>query len=171
MAQLGAGISLSAGIITAFLISAYQSVVEEKARKERIEAKEEEVKRSPEKTKAAWDLAQERLENYLDRNIAQVRSIYWLCVFVMLVGFALVAYGTSLIVRDSQNLQASTLSSIAGILISFLGGSFMVIYKSTMTQAKEYVAMLERINAVGMSLQIIDSLDASSGPLTQVRQF
>jgi len=35
----------------------------------------------------------------------------------------------------------------------------LVLYKSTMAQAKDYVTILERINAVGMSVQILDTLN------------
>lgn len=163
--EAGAGVSGTIVLLTIGVLSTYQSVIEEKRIKSRIEAKEEEIRRSPEKTKAAWDLAQEKLERYLDRNLSQVRSIYWLCVMVMGFGFTLVGYGAYLIVQDPAHLNASGLSAVSGIIISFLGGSFLLIYKSTMTQAKEYVTMLERINAVGMALQIIDGLDSDNGQL------
>ncbi len=152
---------MSAGLI-GLILSAYQSVIEQKGRQERLKVKEEEVQKNPEKTRAAWDLAQEKLENYLDRNLAQVRSIYWLCVIVMLFGFVLIASGAILIYKNPQALNASVLSSISGILVTFLGGTLLFIYKSTMSQAKDYVSMLERINAVGMSLQIIDTLDGAN---------
>jgi hypothetical protein len=67
-----------------------------------------------------------------------------------------------MVYRNPNALQPSVLSAVSGILISFLGGSFMLIYRSTMAQAKDYVAMLERINAVGMSLQVIDSISDKS---------
>jgi len=34
----------------------------------------------------------------------------------------------------------------------------MVIYRSTMSQAKTFVQVLEKINTVGMAVQILDSL-------------
>jgi hypothetical protein len=34
----------------------------------------------------------------------------------------------------------------------------MVIYKSTMTQANEFMVILERINTVGMAVQVLDSI-------------
>ncbi len=34
----------------------------------------------------------------------------------------------------------------------------MVIYRSTITQANEFMTVLERINSVGMAVQILDSL-------------
>lgn len=41
----------------------------------------------------------------------------------------------------------------------------MVLYKATMTQAKNYVTILERINAVGMSVQILGTINDNSNDL------
>jgi hypothetical protein len=35
----------------------------------------------------------------------------------------------------------------------------MVIYRSTMLQAAKYMSILERINTVGMAVQILDTVD------------
>jgi hypothetical protein len=43
-------------------------------------------------------------------------------------------------------------------LVEFIAATFLVIYRSTMDQARSYVAMLEKINAVGMSIQILDKI-------------
>lgn len=50
------------------------------------------------------------------------------------------------------------LSSGCGALLNFIGATFLVLYKSTMQQATENVAILERITAVGMSLQVLKQL-------------
>jgi TRADD-N domain-containing protein len=152
-------ISIGFIFIPIAFIGMYGDITKSLQKEDQIKEKEKEVERHPEKTKAAWDLAQEKLEHYLNRNLSQVRSIYWLCILVMLIGFGFVGYGVYIVYDNPESMNPSILSAVSGILISFLGGSFLFIYKSTMTQAKEYVAMLERINAVGMSLQILDTLD------------
>jgi hypothetical protein len=38
---------------------------------------------------------------------------------------------------------------------------FMVIYRSTMSQANGFMAVLERINTVGMAVQVLDSIEDS----------
>lgn len=65
-------------------VSAYQSLIDQRAREQRIETVEERLREHPEKPQLAWDLARAKLENYLDRNLSQVRSIYWLTSIVML---------------------------------------------------------------------------------------
>ena len=143
-------------------IGMYGDITKRLQKEDQIKEKEKEIEKHPEKTKASWDLAQEKLEHYLDRNLLQVKSIYWLCVLIMFIGFGFVGYGIYLVYDNPTSINPSILSAVSGILISFLGGSFLLIYKSTMTQAREYVSMLERINAVGMSLQILDTLDGKT---------
>jgi len=37
----------------------------------------------------------------------------------------------------------------------------MMIYRSTMTQTNEFMSLLERINTVGMAVQVLDSIPES----------
>lgn len=90
-------------------------------------------------------------------DIVRAGAIFWLTVFVMLVGFALIGVGISLLYVDSRALDVSVLSTVSGVIVSFVGATFLTMYKSSMTQAAEYVAILERINAVGMSVQILET--------------
>ena len=53
---------------------------------------------------------------------------------------------------------ASLVAAISGIITQFIGATFMVIYRSTMAQANGFMTVLERINAVGMAVQILDSM-------------
>lgn len=125
---------------------------------QKIEIAEKKVRENP-KPEAVWDLARVTLEKYVDRNLFQVQLIYWLTIVIMTCGFSLIIFGTSKAFTDPKNFNASVLSSVSGILVTFIGGTFLVLFRSTMAQAKEYVTMLERINAVGMSIQIIEGLD------------
>lgn len=88
-----------------------------------------------------------------------MRSIFWLTVLVMLVGFALIGIGVGLVYQNPEALKASVLSAVSGVVVSFIGATFLTLYKSTMSQAAEYVAILERINAVGMSVQILETIE------------
>jgi hypothetical protein len=112
-------------------------------------------------------LARAKLEAYLDRNLSQVRAIFWLTVCVMIVGFTLIVVGISLVYRDPLALNASVLSAVSGVIVSFIGATFLTLYKSTMAQAATYVAILERINAVGMSVQILETIKQDAGTLKE----
>lgn len=154
----------TAAILTMGVI-AYQNILEEQAKQSEIASVQERVLEHPEKPQFAWDLARTKLENYLDRNLAQVRSIYWLTLFVMLCGFGFIMYGLYYAFQSPEKLPVSIVASASGVLVSFIGGSLLLIYRSVLAQSKEYVVVLERINAVGMAVQVIASIPESGAEL------
>ena len=156
-------VSLVAVIV--FLVVAYRRTLSEIKGEEKIERAEKKAQEHPDQTQAAWDLARIKLESYLNRNINQVRSIFWLTSLVMIVGFGFIGFGIIKAFETPETLTPALLSSISGLLINFIGATFLVIYKSTMQQAKEYVSILERINAVGMSVQVLEKLEGGNDDL------
>jgi len=127
----------------------------EKARIEQIEVK---AAKEPEKTKFAWDLARVKLEAYFDRNLSQVQMIFFVAVFVMMIGFGFILWAVSHGISNPQYIKTSYLAAISGIITQFIGVTFMVIYRSTMAQANQFMEVLERINTVGMAVQILDAI-------------
>jgi hypothetical protein len=134
-------------------------------KKEKIEQIEKKTEQEPEKTKYAWDLARERLELYFDENLSQVRWIFGVAIAVMVAGFALIMWGVVLAIANPSSIKPSYLASISGIITEFIGATFMVIYRSTMAQANQYVEVLERINTVGMAVQILDAIPEGDSEL------
>ena len=163
---VSATLGILAGVFT-LGIFAYQKSRQETKRAEKIEDVERRVQEHPDETRAAWELARVKLESYLDRNLKQVRSIFWLTVFIMLVGFGLIGFGIFKVYESPETFKASLISAVAGIIINFIGATFLVLYRSTMNQAKDYVTILERINAVGMSVQILEKLEDEDTKLKQ----
>lgn len=154
----------SAAVI-AFSVYAYRRSVEEAQNEQRVERAEQRAQENPDQPQAAWDLARIKLESYLNRNLSQVRSIFWLTAIVMIVGFVFIGYGIAKAFDNVNSISPALLSTAAGLLINFIGASFLVLYKSTMEQSKEYVAILERINAVGMSVQVLEKIDGTNNEL------
>ncbi len=152
MQPIAGVIGVVAGVIL-FVVSAYQDLLDQRIREGKIEIVEERFREHPEKPQFAWDLARAKLENYLDRNLSQVRSIYWLTLLVMFCGFGFILFGLFQAAQQPEKLPVSIVASASGVLISFIGGSFLLIYRSILAQSKEYVTVLERINAVGMAVQ------------------
>jgi len=136
----------------------------EHRRRARIERVEQRFEADP-KAQNAWDLARVKLESYLDRNLSQVRSIYWLTVLVMTAGLGLIGYGLVQAMNNPDRLPVSIVASASGVLISFIGGSFLIIYRSILAESRGYVSVLERINAVGMAVQVIASIPDTSADL------
>lgn len=146
-------------------VVAYQGFVDQEAREQKIETVEQRLREHPEKPQLAWDLARVKLESYLDRNLSQVQSIYWLTLVVMLCGFGFISYGLFQAFQNPEKLPVSIVAAASGVLISFVGGSFLLIYRSILAQSKEYVTVLERINAVGMAVQVIATIPESNAEL------
>lgn len=174
---LGAGLAAAAGILwfvwnehriaafcgvsAALLVTGaleYQKALERSERAERIVEIEREVERNPDKAKPAWDLASAKLEEYVARNLSQVAWIFVLVLIVMTIGFTIIGWGIYK-VFSSQSIGPSIVAAVSGIVVEFIAATFLLIYRSTMEQAKDYVAMLERINAVGMSAQLLESIE------------
>lgn len=112
----------------------------------------------PGKTKPVWDMAQLTLEIYFSRNLNQIRWIFWLSIAVMSLGFILIVYGVAVGYQNPQgNWVVAAIGGIAGVLTEFIGATFLFVYKSSMQQADRYTEILERMNFVGMAMQMLDN--------------
>lgn len=149
------------GTLTILGIGAYQQALESSAREKVIEQVEERARKHPNEPQAAWDLARVKLESYLNRNLRQVEWIFVLTLFVMFAGFIIIGYGVLHVYQSPENFKPSVVVTASGVLVEFIAATFLVIYRSTMEQARSYVSMLEKINAVGMSIQILDTMKSS----------
>lgn len=130
--------------------------------RERVISKvEQRVQEHPNEPKAAWDLARIKLESYLNRNLMQIYWIFFLTLVVMVAGFVIIGYGVIRVYQSPDNFRPSIVVTLSGVIVEFIAATFLFIYRSTMEQAKDYVNILERINAVGMSVQILDSVEAN----------
>jgi len=157
-------IAVVAGILGAAVLG-FDQYISSQQRQAKEHAVELQVRAHPERPQLAWDLARIKLESYLDRNLSQVRSIYWLTLVMMIGGFVLISYGIYQATLDPEKLPMSIVASASGVLVSFIGGSFLLIYRSILSQSRGYVSILERINAVGMAVQVIASIPESDSNL------
>ncbi len=150
--------------IGGFLLQ-HASTTKEARRAERsIKDAESNVREQPEKIKPAWDLARTTLEAYFNRNLVQVAAIFWLSVTVMTFGFAVTVWGLAQVLQEKDRLAIGLVVSGAGLLTEFIGATFLFVYRSTMLQASRYAVTLERINSVGMAVQILDTMPNTVAP-------
>jgi len=131
---------------------------------QRIELAESRIEAAPEKAKPAWDLARVTLEAYFNRNLSQINYIFWLSVLVMLVGFGIIVWGISQAIQHPDSLLVAAIAGIAGIITEFIGATFLFVYHSTIKQASSYSETLERMNSVGMAMQILDTIPGDAKP-------
>jgi len=145
------------GVVFALLTQLYAKRAAERSN-QRVAHAESKAESEPEKIKPAWDLARVTLESYFNRNLSQVTAIFWLCVFVMLVGFGIIIWGTALAIQSPESNVAPLITGLAGVVTELIGATFLFVYRSTMQQAINYTKTLERINSVGMAMQILDTI-------------
>lgn len=129
----------------------------------RLRAAIAKVEQFPKQASPAWELAGANLQSYFSGNIAQVRQVFYVAVGSMLVGFAFVLFGVyeqiGFAQADPKSIAPPAwIASIAGVITEFVGATFMVIYRSTMTQATEFVSVLNRINTAGIALKVLDQI-------------
>ncbi|KVO83314.1 hypothetical protein WL21_09790 [Burkholderia ubonensis] len=163
-ADISPFIGIAAGAL-AVVTKLYIEYASSKAGQKKVESVERKAAEHPEKPQLAWEVARTKLENYLDRNLAQVRSILWLTYLVMFAGFSLVLFGLYRALDAQNNLPVAVVGAASGVIITFIGGSFLVIYRSILAQSKGYVTVLERINAVGMAVQVLSNIPEDQAEL------
>jgi len=153
---IGIGLVIIVGIIAYFI---YRDINKQNQKaRERIAQAESKVEDQPEKARPAWDLARVTLEAYFNRNLSQITYIFWLSVSVMVVGFGIIVWGITQSIQMPNSLAPASLSILAGVITEFIGATFLFIYRSTIQQAINYSKTLERINSVGMAMQILDTM-------------
>jgi hypothetical protein len=156
---------VAAVVLSVGSAATYRVARQERRRLEReVEQIEVKAEKEPGKAKFAWDLARVKLEAYFDRNLMQVFMIFPVAIVVMLVGFGFVLWGVRLAIADPRQ-STSWIAAISGVITEFIGVTFMVIYRSTMAQANSFMEVLERINTVGMAVQILDSIPDAEAQL------
>jgi hypothetical protein len=164
--KIGADVLLTSSIfailfLSLFIIFYYQShKIGERSHKRVIQA-ELKADQNPDEIKPTWDLARITLEAYFNRNLSQVTAIFWLSTTVMFAGFGIILWGVLLALQNStsnvNNLPA-VVTGLAGVVTELIGATFLFVYRSTIQQAGSYTKTLERINSVGMAMQILDSI-------------
>lgn len=150
-------------IITAVFQVAY-SIKQVSTSRENLLKAESKVEAEPEKIKPSWDLARITLESYFNRNLNQVTYIFWLSVAVMIIGLVIITWGISQAIQSPKTVTPAVIASIAGVITEFIGATFLFIYRSTIQQAINYSQTLERINSVGMAMQILDTMPDETKP-------
>jgi hypothetical protein len=142
-----------------------QAAAQERLKQGKIAELENKAEREPEKVRFAWDLARVKLESYFDRNLAQVKAIFAVAIMVMAAGFAFIMWGLNAAITNPDRVKVALIASVSGVITQFIGLTFMVIYRSTMLQATQFMSVLDRINNVGMAVQILDAMKDEAGDL------
>jgi len=161
-------------LLIALILGASSLAVKKRLKVEHYQGLVEESKKVSEKVRPTWDMAKATLEQYFDRNLKQINLIFYVSVFVMLVGFGIIIFAIYISIKPSGGSDSvvtpAVIGTLSGIITEFIGATFLFIYKSTVEQAIRYTSSLERINSVGMSMQILDTIQQTKETLTELTQ-
>jgi hypothetical protein len=144
-------------LATAILYQIFTSRIDLTKLNNRIQEVESTVEAQPEKIRPMWELARRSLDLYFARNLFETRIIFSITLLVMVVGFGLIGYGVLRAFRAEQ-FNAAILTTCSGVLTEFIAATFLIVYRSTVNQAKEYVGILARLHAVGIALHLLDAI-------------
>jgi hypothetical protein len=127
--------------------------------REELERAKLRAQNNPGQASPAWEAASTNLQAYFKRNLLQVKWVFGVAVGVMLAGFFVVLWGVNLSFQDPNHLTpTSKIATLSGLITQFIGATFMVIFRSTMSQANDFVNVLDRINTVNIAMKVLDSI-------------
>lgn len=155
---------LTTSIIGAVTFLIRESNRQSQKTRDKIAQVESRIEDQPEKARPAWDLARITLDAYFNRNLSQITYIFWFSVFVMVIGFVVILWGIFQAVQTPNTATPAIMATLAGIITEFIGATFIFVYRSTLQQALNYMKALERINSVGMAMQILDTIPDEAKP-------
>jgi hypothetical protein len=78
----------------------------------------------------------------------------------MIIGVLIIFWGISIAIKLPETNLPAIITGTAGVITEVIGATFLVLYRSTMQQASDYTRTLERINSVGMAMQVLDTMPA-----------
>ncbi len=134
---------------------------------ERRSARTEELKQAqtkggtPDQIYATWDVALNTLETYWDSNKQQNRQIFYLSVGATMLGFVVLVIAVALKALGLGQ-TGDNVSIVAGILSQFIGATFLLVYRSTVSQTGRFSEALERILTAGMAAAMVDTFEGAS---------
>ncbi|WP_156924406.1 TRADD-N-associated membrane domain-containing protein [Derxia gummosa] len=150
--------------IASYYFGTYSGSKQIKEITQKIDAAESKSKEGPENSKASWDVARLTLEKHFLQNIEQASLIYKLSLLSMIFGFGIIMFGVVLSYTQPANNNSGILAAVSGVVSQFIGATFLLLYKSSINRTETQMKMMERINSVGMAMQILDTMTEISAP-------
>lgn len=143
-------------VLTYFVLMWLSGGNSSKEVRRRLARAQEEASEHPDNLEYSWNLASATLQDYLERNVSQVKWIFNVSVIAMFFGLGVIAYGAC--VTIAQDTQKGLITVLGGVFAQFISATFLWVYRSTVSQAKSYVTILERITNLGIAMQVLKGM-------------
>jgi hypothetical protein len=108
---------------------------------------------------SSLDLNLNHLSEYYAINKSQARASFRMGVTSVLLGLVVLIFGVGLIYRgtDSQ-VTVAMLSTIAGVLSQFIGGSCFYLYKKAQDQSGHFYDQLTKLQGTMLAVRLCEQL-------------
>jgi hypothetical protein len=103
-------------------------------------------------------VAASQLQGYIESNRGQINSIYRLSMIVMAVGFIFILFAIILALVNPTTYAAPLVAGTGGVISVFIGATFLLLYRSAVEQAQQYIFTLDKQSSVSIALKIIDEV-------------
>lgn len=89
-------------------------------------------------------LSLNQLTEYYTINKARARNSFRLSVFVIVTGLATIVFGIWLFYFRSSNMPLAAISTVAGVLVEFIGGAYFYLFNRATNQLNYFYGTLVR---------------------------
>jgi len=104
----------------------------------------------------------DRLDSYLDLNIAQIRTIFITSLIVMVFGFLLIIIAIVLALLNPTQITPAVVAGVGGVITEFIGATFLLMYRSAIEHSGRYIQTLDKASSAEQSIIILDKIDAQN---------
>lgn len=146
----------SIGALIFFTLIIFQPFDDKKEQQEEIKKEEKE---QPDKIKPTWEYGKVELMEQLEVTKKQIRITFWCSLIAIIFGLVLIF---KIIITQNLDKDISILGIIGGVIVEFIGATFLFMYKSLISQLNENLKILERLNFVGIGIKILDTLESEN---------
>jgi hypothetical protein len=100
-----------------------------------------------------------QLTQYYIINKSQAKNSFYFSVFISLIGtFTLIGGIWLFYLRPSPNLPFAALTSISGVMLQFIGGSFFILYRKSIEQVNNFFSQLIITQDTALAIQLTKEL-------------
>lgn len=133
-----------------------KNIKEQSEKKEKI--KEEELK-NPEKIKPVLDYAKIELQEQISIIRKHIDRVFVASIIFLIIG--VITFLIVIFKKDIPN-KIAIITTTGGVMTEIVGGIFLIMYKSLISQLNENLKILERFNIIGVGSKIIDTLETNN---------
>ena len=102
-----------------------------------------------------------QLSEYYTINKSQARNSFRFSVFAIVSGLATIIAGIWFFyLQENPNIGLTTISSISGVLIQFIGGAYFYLYRKSLEQLNFFFSQLVKMQDTMLSVKLCEEVSS-----------